>query len=116
MYLPKQDIYTALKGLEDVITGLKVYQVQPEEFTDLPVITFYVGNNSVETDLNNNITYQDITIIVDIWGKTSSESSQILNKVEETMRENLYSLEYSADVPNIDEQINHINCRFTNKI
>ena len=116
MYLPKQDIYTSLKDLEDVITGLKVYQVQPEEFETLPVVTFYVANNSVETDLNNDITYQDITIMIDIWGKNSSESSQILNKVEETMRENLYSLEYSADVPNIDEQINHINCRFTNKI
>lgn len=116
MYLPKQDIYTYLTSIENEIAGLKVYQTQPEKFTELPVVTFYVANNSVERFIDNEIAYQDITITIDIWSKTSSQGSNILNKVETIMREKNYSLDFSADIPNIDENINHINCRFTTKI
>lgn len=118
MYLPKADIYNTLVALKSQqgFSGLEVYQTQPEIFNSLPAITFYVGNNAVESDLANDIQYQDITIIIDIWGRTSSECSNILSIVENTMRANLYSLDYSADVPNADDNVKHINCRFTTKI
>lgn len=118
MYLPKQDIYTYLIALEsdEEIQGIKVYQNQPDVFTELPVVTFYVANNSVETDLSNNIAYQDVTIIIDIWTRTSSEGGKILNKVEQIMRNNLYTLEFSSDIPNTDQAVKHINCRFSTKI
>lgn len=113
MYLPKKDLYDLLVTLKDAITGLEVYQSYPDEFKSLPTITFSVNNNTVETDLDGNILYQDITVTVDIWGESSSQCSDVLDKVETLLRQNYYKLTYSADVPNTDSRIRHIANRFT---
>lgn len=113
MYLPKQDLYTILLDLKTDNTGLEVYQSFPDEFKSLPCITFSVNNNAVETDLSNNILYQNITITIDIWGETSSQCSSLLSSVESLLRQNYYKMTYSADVPNTDKRVRHIASRFT---
>ena len=110
MYLPKTDIYNGLKTL-----GYYVSQTQPAIFTDLPAIVFNVGNNAVSTDLDGNITSQDIEIQLDIWAEDSVTASTILSKVEELMRSNLYILSFSNDVPNTSN-LYHIACRFAKLI
>lgn len=107
MYLPKSDVYNGLKTL-----GYYVSQTQPAIFTDLPAIVFSVGNNAVSTDLDGNISSQDIEIQVDIWAEDSVTASTVLSKVEGLMRSNLYILSFSNDVPNVSN-LYHIVCRFT---
>lgn len=107
MYLPKSDIYKCLKTLNYYIS-----QTQPSTFTDLPAIVFRVGNNAINTDLDNNIISQDIEIIVDIWAEDSVTASTVLSQVENVLRINNYIMSYSSDVPNTGN-LYHINCRFT---
>ena len=107
MYLPKSDIYNSLKTLNYYVS-----QTQPIEFIDLPAITFRVGNNSVNLDLDNTIISQDIEIIIDIWAEDSVTASNVLSQVEEVMRQIGYKMSYSSDVPNIGNLF-HINNRFT---
>ncbi len=107
MYLPKEDIYNCLKKLNYYVS-----QTQPNEFNDLPAIVFSVGNNSIDTDLDNNIISQDIEIIVDIWAEDSVTASKVLSEVEHQMRLNNYGMSFSGDVPNTGNLF-HINCRFT---
>lgn len=107
MYLPKTDVYNILKELNYYVS-----QTQPSEFNDLPAIIFKVGNNTIDTDLDNNIISQDIEIIVDIWAEDSLTASKVLSEVEEIMRLNLYNMTYSNDVPNTGN-LYHIYNRFT---
>lgn len=107
MYLPKTDIYNSLKQLNYYVS-----QTRPSEFTDLPAIIFSVGNNSINTDLDNNILSQDIEIIVDVWAEDSVTASKVLSQVENIMRINLYNMSFSSDVPN-SGNLYHINNRFT---
>ena len=107
MYLPKSDVYNSLKTLNYYVS-----QTQPTEFNDLPAITFRVGDNSVNLDLDNTIISQDIEIIIDIWAEDSVTASMVLSQVEGKMREINYNMSFSSDVPNIGN-LYHINCRFT---
>lgn len=106
MYLPKSDIYKSLKKLNYYVS-----QSMPSEFTNLPAIIFSIGNNSIDSDLDNNILSQDIEVIIDIWAEESISASKVLSEVEEVMRENYYSMSFSSDVPNIGN-LYHINNRF----
>ena len=110
MYLPKTDVYNSLKTLPYCVS-----QTQPPIFNDLPAITFSVGNNAVSTDLDGEISSQDIEIQIDIWAEDSVTASTILSKVEELMRSNLYIMSFSNDVPNVSN-LYHIVCRFAKQI
>ena len=107
MYLPKSDVYNSLKELNYFVS-----QTQPPVFNDLPAIIFNVGNNSINTDLDNQILSQDLEIQIDIWAEDSVTASQVLSQVEETMRSNLYNMSFSNDVPNTGN-LYHIVSRFT---
>jgi hypothetical protein len=107
MYLPKSDIYNSLKELNYFVS-----QTQPSEFTTLPAIIFNLGNNSINADLDNNISSQDIEVVIDIWAEDSVTASKVLSQVENIMRINLYTMSFSSDIPNIGN-LYHINCRFT---
>lgn len=107
MYLPKSDIYESLKKLNYYVS-----QTQPATFNELPAIIFGVGNNSINTDLDNNILSQDLEIIIDVWAEDSVTASKVLSQVEETMRLNQYTMSYSNDVPN-SGNLFHIYNRFT---
>lgn len=107
MYLPKSDVYDSLKELNYFVS-----QTQPPVFNDLPAIIFRVGNNTVNTDLDNEILSQDLEIQIDIWAEGSVKASEVLSQVEETMRSNLYNMSFSNDVPNTGN-LYHIVCRFT---
>ena len=110
MYLPKTDVYNSLKELPYYVS-----QTQPAIFTDLPAIVFSVGNNSVSTDLDGEISSQDIEIQIDIWAEDSVTASAVLSQVEKIMRSNLYIMSFSNDVPNVSN-LYHIVNRFTKQI
>ena len=106
MYLPKSDIYKRLKTL-----GYAVMQEQPQVFSDTPSIVFKVLNNNTVVDLDNEIVSQDIEVGIDIWADTSVLASEVLSQVEDIMREDIYNMTYSSDVPN-EGNLFHINARF----
>lgn len=110
MYLPKTDIYNILKSINN---SYYVSQTQPPTFNTLPAIVFRIGDNSINTDLDNTIASQDIEVIIDIWAEDSVTASNVLSLVEESMRLNLWRMSFSSDVPNTGN-LYHINCRFTN--
>lgn len=110
MYLPKKDVYDSLKTLPYYVS-----QTQPDIFTELPAIIFSVGNNSVSTDLDGDISSQDIEIQIDIWAEDSVTASTVLFQVEKLMRSNLYIMSFSNDVPNVSN-LYHITNRFTKQI
>lgn len=115
MYLPKSDVYNSLKELKHNDKNIYVSQTQPAQFNELPAIIFSVGNNSINTDLDNNILSQDLEVQIDIWADDSVTASTVLSQVEETMRSNLYEMSFSNDVPNIGNLF-HIVSRFTKTI
>ena len=110
MYLPKKDINNRLKTL-----NVGVSQTQPTVFNNLPFINFEVINNNIDLFLDNTIKSQYIEVKIDIWGNSSVEASNLLSQVEELMREDLYLLTYSADIPN-PSGIFHITTRFSKNI
>lgn len=109
MFIPKAQLQKALSSL-----GYYCHQGAQASFTDneVPAITFRVDNNSTNLDLDNEISSQDISVVVDIWADDSVTSSRILSEVEEVMRAEGYCLTYSADVPQPKGCLFHINCRF----
>lgn len=110
MYLPKADIYAVLKNINN---SYYVSQTQPPVFEVLPAIIFRVDNNIINTDLDNNITHQNVDITVDIWADDSVTASNVLSEVEEALRNNQWQMTNSMDVPNIGN-VFHIVSRFSN--
>lgn len=111
MFKPKEEVYTILSSL-----SYWVSQREPDKLTEMPSIIFKCGNNSVNPDLDNQISTQDLTIIIDIYAKTSSQCSSILEEVESLMRANYYHMTFSSDEVPSRKGICRINARFEKTI
>lgn len=107
MYHPKSEVYTALSA----INGVTVRQASQKTEAVIPSITFFVADNSVELNLDNEIARQDVLVTIDIWAATSSAADTLLTSVETKMRAIGYRLSFQMDVPD-PENICHINTRF----
>ena len=111
MFKPKEEVFKILNELKYWVS-----QNQPNRFKELPSIIFKCANNTVNPDLDNEILSQDLTIIIDIYAKTSSEATRILEEVESKMRENLYRMTFSNDEVPSNAGIYRINARFEKTI
>ena len=108
MYLPKADVFRALSVLPYTII-----QTNQSVFSDLPAVTFHVGDNRPRLTLENEIAYQDIIVHVDIWAEDSLTASRMVSEIETIMRTELYyQIEFCADIPNPDSSVFHISTRF----
>lgn len=105
MYQPKADLYNLLSEL-----NATVYQARPEVIKTFPCVTFYIVGNTPEYELEREIGYQDIEVVVDIFAKTSTESGELLTSLESIMIEADYRLVFSSDV--LEDDISHITTRF----
>jgi hypothetical protein len=112
MYLPKADVFSMLKELKTL--DYDVRQSNQNTFSNLPAVTFRVSTNEMRLDLSNDITSQDVEIIIDIWSEDSVTASNVLNDIERTMRLLEYRMTYSADVPD-PKGLFHIVSRFKSK-
>ena len=106
----KAQIYKILKN-----EFKNVMQQNGNIFNELPCVTFYISDNSLGLTLDNEIAEQYITVIIDIWTKTSKEGIEMLEILESIMRKEHYKLDFSADIPQ-DNQIYHTTTRFTTTI
>lgn len=110
MFLPKAEIFEKLNEL-----GYDCYQGSQVIFAKTPAITFRIDDNSVNLDLDNEISSQEIIANISIFTENGSQGSQILAEVEAKMREIGYRLINSIDVPQPKGALYHINCRFLAK-
>lgn len=111
MFKPKEEVYKILSEL-----SYWVSQREPNKFKELPSIIFKCSNNAANLDLDNEILSQDVVIIIDVYAKTSSETTRILEEVESKMRENLYRMTFSSDEVPSNAGIYRINARFEKTI
>ncbi len=108
MYNPKTEVYATLSEIK----GITLTQGSQAVFNELPAVTFSVAGNSVNVDMDNEITNQNINVDVHIWANSSVEASGILAQVEAKMRSIYYNLTSEVDVPNPDTSLFHIACGF----
>jgi hypothetical protein len=104
---PKEGLYTLLKELD-----APVYQVRPEVIKQFPCIVFRVEENSPVYELDHEIGLQQISILLDIFAKSSKESGELLKEVETTLREGGYRLSTTFDLPDPDG-LSHLVCSFS---
>lgn len=107
MFLPKNQIFETLREL-----GYACYQGSQAIFAEVPAITFRIDENSVNLNLDNEISHQEIIATVDIFTEEGALGSQILAQVEQKMRGIGYRLANSTDIPQPQGALYHINCRF----
>lgn len=111
MFKPKEEVYKILSELPYWVS-----QRQPNKFKELPSIIFKCSNNAINLDLDNEISSQDLIIIIDIYANKSSEATKILAEVESKMRENYYRMTFSSDEVPSNSGISRINTRFEKTI
>lgn len=111
MFKPKEEVYQALSKLPYWVS-----QREPNKFKELPSIIFRCSNNAVNLDLDNEISSQNLIIIIDIYAKKSSEATKILEEVESKMREIYYCMTFSSDEVPSSNGISRINTRFEKTI
>lgn len=109
MQNPKTQVFTILDSIDDV----EVVHSTQNVFTALPVITYYIADNHVVRDLDNEIINQPVVVVIDIWTETSTLGSDLLAQVETKMRDADFTCDFSADVPNANDKIYHVTSRFT---
>lgn len=112
---PKIQIYDALNAGVGAVASI-MQQHANNVFTTLPVVSYYIANNSVTRDLENSIGSQNVDVTIDIWSETSAQGQDILYLTESAMSSiagKNYRMDFSADVPNPNNEIYHITCRFT---
>jgi len=103
----KQNIYEVLSG----VSGVTVYQRRPDIIKSFPSVTFYVAEDRGNFTLAPEITHRNLVIVVDVWTKSSIESSEISEEIIDVMLLNGYLLDFSTDVDNPDN-IAHVSMRF----
>jgi hypothetical protein len=93
----KITIYNALKTITS-----NVYQIRPEVIEQMPTITFTVNQDIPEYVLEKELARQQYQVTVDIWAKTTAETSTLYNSVESTMRNINFLCINSQDIPEPD--------------
>lgn len=107
MYQPKTDLFSLLSEID----GVSVYQNKPQINANFPCIVFLVADNKVNGTLDKEIGFQEMIFNIDIYAKTSLESSELLTTLEELLRDNYYRLASSVDLIEQDGY-SHIATRF----
>lgn len=98
LYTPKQDLYDLLSTVENVV----VYQNRPEKLKEFPCICFSLTNISGTLELNKEIGYQEIEVTIDVFAKSSGETSSLLASLDEKLRTVGWILNTANDVPDPD--------------
>ena len=92
---PKGEIYNLLTEIDDVT----VLQGRPEVIASFPTITFSIEDNTPRYELDKEIGFQDIAVIVDFWADNPVQTASLLETAEGLFRNAGYRLTFSADVP-----------------
>lgn len=107
LFNPKKEIYSVLNSL-----GYSCTQGSQAVFNSVPAVTFRIGDNVPQYDLDKEILGSNIEVVVDVFANDSVKASSVAKEVEIAMRSIDYLLTYLADVPSPEGSLYHINMRF----
>ncbi len=90
----------------------KIEYYYPEDFNDLPVVSFYNLTETPDFSTDNEEDIQSGTVVVDIWSDTPSDCGSIGLEVNKVMTADGWSREFSRDLGKKDG-VYHRTMRFT---
>lgn len=110
------DVTKEFQGLLSDV-GVSVVYSYPDNFSDLPVISYYELINKPEFIADNKALSQVNKFIVDIWGKNPKELGDIAAQVAENLEQTGYRCAYCMDIPRrtIDE-VFHKSMKFEKEL
>lgn len=96
--------------------GVPVYFRYPDEFKDIPCISFYNLSDTEGFRADCTEWAQVTRIQVDIWAEFANETNAIGVKVNEIMQADGWRREYAADMPKQDGKLEHRTMRFAKEV
>lgn len=110
----KQYVLSLMTGNAALVTALgsadKIQYSYPNNFNALPIVTYIESGNSAKEWYDDSPVADDITITIDVWANVSTTS--IAKLIDSIFRANLFSRDFSADVPEPDAKIFHKTLRY----
>lgn len=90
----------------------KITYYYPEEFNDVPIVSFYSLTEKPDFSTDNEEDIQAGTVVIDIWADKPSECGEISLQVNEVMTADDWQREFSRDLGK-QNGIYHKTMRFT---
>lgn len=90
----------------------KITYYYPEEFNDLPIVSFYSLTEKPDFSSDNEEDIQSGTVVIDIWTDEPSECGKIALEVNDVMTADNWSREFSRDLPR-DGDVYHRTMRYS---
>lgn len=107
-------VYGLLKNNTALTTALgssdRIQYMYPNTFNTLPVVTYQEINNRNVEFYDNAAFADEITIQVGVWANTSTTA--LAKLVDAVFAANLFTRDFSSDVPEPDAKIYHRVMRF----
>lgn len=75
-----------------------IFFYYPESFKKLPCISYYEASNMPAQKADDREYMTEAVFVIDIWGKTSSEVSELTLRVNEEMTGVRFEREFAKDV------------------
>jgi hypothetical protein len=104
----KPQIFELLSSIQ----GVKTTYFHPESFTVLPAISYYELSNSTKVRTDNRERLAEIAIQIDIWARTSGETSTLAEQVDAKMASIGLVRAFSGDLYESKSKIHHKSMRF----
>lgn len=90
----------------------KITYYYPEEFNDLPIVSFYNLTEKPDFSSDNEEDIQSGTVVVDVWAEESSDCGKIAVEVNEVMTADGWNREFSRDLPPDGSGVYHKTMRY----
>ena len=101
-----------LEALESVEGFKDVFQSFPDAFKKLPVASFYEAYNAPQSSADDDEYLSEITVVVDVWAKTSGETSALAVETNDAMKRVGFVREFASDINDPESDIRHKTMRF----
>lgn len=109
-------MFDITKDFEELLISsidVPVYYSYPENFNELPIISYYRLLNEEGLRADNKEMSQIDKFIIDIWGEDPIELGEIEVKINKILQKNGWSRKYAMDIPKQSaEDLNHKSMQF----
>ena len=109
------DVNRIVRDILNTIDDVKITFYHPEEFNKLPIISYYELTTNTGFSFDNAEQAQRSNVVIDVWGRSAADCSQIAINVDDAMQSEDWKREFSRDLPP-EDGIYHKNMRFYKEI
>ncbi len=99
--------------LEKGLDGVTVAYQYPNDFNNLPVVTYYTLLQKGSFAYDNMTASRSSTVVLDIWADYPKICAEIAEEINALMSGGGWYHEFERDVPNTDSSVKHKTMRFT---